>query len=189
MSEARGRRRQVVTPRAIAIDLGPVLGFLRGRQHRSATSSDRRKVPAKPSSSSARSRRPVPQRPWRGLSRPGRRAPCAPGQYRGARSARARNWSGAPRSARLRLADGSASEDLALFARAAETSVPPPAGHYRIAGRNPNGSRYTGTVSIALHGCGYQTGGSDRALLIGHATRSATTSPRRPVAEHRERRN
>jgi hypothetical protein len=28
MSEARERRRQVVTPRTIAIDLGPVLGFL-----------------------------------------------------------------------------------------------------------------------------------------------------------------
>jgi hypothetical protein len=53
-------------------------------------------------------------------------------------------------------ADGSASEDLALFARAAETSVPPPAGRYRVAGRNPNGSRYTGTVSIAVQGGGYQ---------------------------------
>jgi hypothetical protein len=53
-------------------------------------------------------------------------------------------------------ADGSASEDLALFARAAETSVPPPAGRYRVAGRNPNGSRYTGTVSIAVQGGSYQ---------------------------------
>jgi hypothetical protein len=34
-------------------------------------------------------------------------------------------------------ADGSATENLALFARAAETSVPPPAGRYRVAGRNP----------------------------------------------------
>jgi Caspase domain len=53
-------------------------------------------------------------------------------------------------------ADGSASEDLALFARAAETSVPLSAGRYRVAGRNPNGSRYTGTVSIAVQGGGYQ---------------------------------
>ena len=53
-------------------------------------------------------------------------------------------------------ADGSASEDLALFARAAETSVPPPAGRYRVAGRNPNGSRYTGTVSIGVQGGSYQ---------------------------------
>jgi hypothetical protein len=53
-------------------------------------------------------------------------------------------------------ADGSASEDLALFARAAETSVLLSAGRYRVAGRNPNGSRYTGTVSIAVQGGGYQ---------------------------------
>lgn len=45
-------------------------------------------------------------------------------------------------------ADGSATERLEVFAQAAE-GVPPPGGRYRVAGRNPNGSRYTGTVTIA----------------------------------------
>ena len=53
-------------------------------------------------------------------------------------------------------ADGSASEDLALFARAAEASVPTPVGRYRVDGRNPNGTRYAGTVSIAVEADAYR---------------------------------
>jgi hypothetical protein len=45
-------------------------------------------------------------------------------------------------------ADGSASEKLIPFARAASSSVRSPEGRYNVDGRNPNGSRYRGTVSI-----------------------------------------
>jgi hypothetical protein len=45
-------------------------------------------------------------------------------------------------------ADGTASEKLELVARAAERTVKPPAGPYRVSGRNPNGDPYSGTVSI-----------------------------------------
>jgi len=46
-------------------------------------------------------------------------------------------------------ADGTATERLELFARAAEMPLAPAAGRYRVNGRNPNGSNYTGTVLIA----------------------------------------
>lgn len=45
-------------------------------------------------------------------------------------------------------ADGSASERLEPFAVAAPVAVRVPEGRYRVAGRNPNGSRYVGTVNI-----------------------------------------
>ncbi len=45
-------------------------------------------------------------------------------------------------------ANGSATDRLELFARATQTRVPTPEGVYRIAGRNPNGTAYSGTVSI-----------------------------------------
>jgi hypothetical protein len=45
-------------------------------------------------------------------------------------------------------ADGTATEKLELIARATERTVSPPAGHYRVSGRNPNGDPYSGTVSI-----------------------------------------
>jgi hypothetical protein len=45
-------------------------------------------------------------------------------------------------------ADGTATEKLELVARAAERTVRPPIGHYRVSGRNPNGDPYSGTVSI-----------------------------------------
>jgi uncharacterized caspase-like protein len=45
-------------------------------------------------------------------------------------------------------ADGTATDRLELFARAGR-DVPAPGGRYTVNGRNPNGSRYSGTVSIA----------------------------------------
>jgi hypothetical protein len=45
-------------------------------------------------------------------------------------------------------ADGTATEKLELVARAAEGTVTPPAGQYRVSGRNPMGAPYDGTVSI-----------------------------------------
>jgi hypothetical protein len=45
-------------------------------------------------------------------------------------------------------ADGTATDRLELFARAAK-DVPTPGGRYIVNGRNPNGTRYSGTVSIA----------------------------------------
>jgi hypothetical protein len=45
-------------------------------------------------------------------------------------------------------ADGTATETLEPFARAAGGAVVPPQGRYQVRGRNPNGSRYGGTVSI-----------------------------------------
>jgi hypothetical protein len=45
-------------------------------------------------------------------------------------------------------ADGTATEKLELVARAAEGTVRPPAGRYRVSGRNPKGDAYSGTVSI-----------------------------------------
>jgi uncharacterized caspase-like protein len=44
-------------------------------------------------------------------------------------------------------ADGTATDRLELFARAGR-DVPAPGGRYIVNGRNPNGSRYAGTVSI-----------------------------------------
>jgi Caspase domain len=48
-------------------------------------------------------------------------------------------------------ADGTATDQLELFARAGR-DVPTPGGRYIVNGRNPNGSRYSGTVSIARRG-------------------------------------
>jgi caspase domain-containing protein len=45
-------------------------------------------------------------------------------------------------------ADGSATDKLTLYARAASSSVRSPGGRYNVDGRNPNGSRYRGTVNI-----------------------------------------
>jgi Caspase domain len=45
-------------------------------------------------------------------------------------------------------ADGTATEKLELVARAAERTVRPPIGQYRVSGRNPNGDPYSGTVLI-----------------------------------------
>jgi hypothetical protein len=53
-------------------------------------------------------------------------------------------------------ADGSATERLTLFARAASGSVRPPQGEYRVDGRNPNGSRYRGRVAITPVGDRYR---------------------------------
>jgi hypothetical protein len=45
-------------------------------------------------------------------------------------------------------ADGTATERLDLYARAADDRVREPSGQYRVSGRNPNGQSYSGTVSI-----------------------------------------
>lgn len=45
-------------------------------------------------------------------------------------------------------ADGRATETLDLFARAAAGQLPAPHGRYRVTGRNPDGTDYTGSVSI-----------------------------------------
>ena len=49
-------------------------------------------------------------------------------------------------------ADGTATDRLELFARAADTEVPLPNGTYRVNGRNPNGTSYVGRVTIASSG-------------------------------------
>ena len=49
-------------------------------------------------------------------------------------------------------ADGSASEQLDLFAAAADGPVAVPGGRYKVTGRNPNGSSYSGSVLIANQG-------------------------------------
>jgi hypothetical protein len=49
-------------------------------------------------------------------------------------------------------ADGTATDRLELFARAGQRAVPPLGGRYRVSGRNPNGSRYSGTAVIAQRG-------------------------------------
>jgi hypothetical protein len=53
-------------------------------------------------------------------------------------------------------ADGTATEQLTLFARAADASVPLPDGRYEVSGRNPDGSTYAGAVSIARQGTRYR---------------------------------
>jgi Caspase domain len=53
-------------------------------------------------------------------------------------------------------ADGSATERLVLYALAVSGAVTPPEGTYNVAGRNPNGSRYAGRVTIARQGNRYQ---------------------------------
>jgi hypothetical protein len=45
-------------------------------------------------------------------------------------------------------ADGTATDRLELFAGAAAGAAPAPGGRYRVSGRNPSGTRYSGTVSI-----------------------------------------
>jgi hypothetical protein len=52
-------------------------------------------------------------------------------------------------------ADGSATEKLVLYAKAAEGQVNPPQGRYRVNGKNPNGSRYTGQLTISNQGDRY----------------------------------
>jgi uncharacterized caspase-like protein len=49
-------------------------------------------------------------------------------------------------------ADGTASENLSLFSRAGDDAIPRPHGRYRVSGRNPNGSRYSGTADISDSG-------------------------------------
>jgi uncharacterized caspase-like protein len=53
-------------------------------------------------------------------------------------------------------ADGTATDRLELFARAAPGPAPTPGGRYSVSGRNPNGSRYSGTVSIARRAGRYE---------------------------------
>src|SRR4029079_14685434 len=53
-------------------------------------------------------------------------------------------------------ADGSATERLVLFSRAANGAVTPPEGAYAVAGQNPNGTRYSGAVTISRQGNRYQ---------------------------------
>jgi hypothetical protein len=53
-------------------------------------------------------------------------------------------------------ADGSATDRLTLFARAAVGGVSSPEGAYDVAGRNPNGSRYSGRVNITRLGDRYR---------------------------------
>lgn len=48
-------------------------------------------------------------------------------------------------------ADGTASERLVPFGQSA-AGVEPRPGNYRVAGRNPDGSRYTGTLKLARNG-------------------------------------
>jgi hypothetical protein len=48
-------------------------------------------------------------------------------------------------------ADGTATDRLELFGRAGK-GAPMPGGRYTVSGRNPNGSSYTGTVSISRRG-------------------------------------
>ena len=52
-------------------------------------------------------------------------------------------------------ADGSATEKLVLYAKAADGTVPTPEGRYRVSGKNPNGSRYSGQLTIVNQGGRY----------------------------------
>jgi hypothetical protein len=52
-------------------------------------------------------------------------------------------------------ADGSATEQLSLYARAAQSSLVLAEGTYAVSGRNPNGSTYTGTVALSRQGSKY----------------------------------
>jgi hypothetical protein len=53
-------------------------------------------------------------------------------------------------------ADGSATERLDLFARAAEGPLTIREGRYRVAGRNPNGGQYAGTLVMSRNADSYQ---------------------------------
>jgi hypothetical protein len=52
-------------------------------------------------------------------------------------------------------ADGTATEKLVLFSRAANAAANPPEGSYSVNGTNPNGTSYRGSVSIARQGNRY----------------------------------
>jgi len=52
-------------------------------------------------------------------------------------------------------ADGTATENLALFSRATDGPVVRPQGRYRVRGRNPNGSRYSGSAIVSDRGDGF----------------------------------
>jgi uncharacterized caspase-like protein len=52
-------------------------------------------------------------------------------------------------------ADGSATDKLTAFAAASPGPVPPPQGRYRVEGRNPDGSQYSGSLAISRQGGGY----------------------------------
>ncbi|WP_428688060.1 LIC10280 family protein [Roseibium sp.] len=52
-------------------------------------------------------------------------------------------------------ADGSATEQLSLYARAAQSNQAPAEGTYAVSGRNPNGTTYTGTVALSRQGSKY----------------------------------
>jgi len=49
-------------------------------------------------------------------------------------------------------ADGTATEDLTLFSRASDEALMRPQGSYRVDGRNPDGSRYSGAAEIRDRG-------------------------------------
>ena len=51
-------------------------------------------------------------------------------------------------------ADGTATDNLALFSRVA-TMPRTPGGHYLVSGLNPNGSRYSGTLDVRANGDRY----------------------------------
>ncbi|MEO8668910.1 MAG: hypothetical protein ABI399_10360, partial [Bauldia sp.] len=53
-------------------------------------------------------------------------------------------------------ADGSATETLDLFGAAEGGQAPEPGGNYAVAGRNPDGSAYDGTVAIGRKGPTYR---------------------------------
>jgi len=66
-------------------------------------------------------------------------------------------------------ADGTATDRLELFARAADALAPQPNGVYRIAGRNPNGTSYGGSVVISNNG-----GRTNFAWTVGSQTYRGT---------------
>lgn len=53
-------------------------------------------------------------------------------------------------------ADGSATETLSLFAKAANDGTPALGGRYKVNGANPDGSRYSGSVTIGQTAEGYR---------------------------------
>jgi uncharacterized caspase-like protein len=53
-------------------------------------------------------------------------------------------------------ADGTATETLNLFAKAASDGMPAPGGRYKVNGANPDGSRYSGSVTISQTAEGYR---------------------------------
>jgi hypothetical protein len=75
-------------------------------------------------------------------------------------------------------ADGRATDRLELFARAAPGQVPIPDGRYRTNGQNPNGTRYTGTVSIVERSGQFEFGwqvGASRYRGTGKLDRNLLT--------------